>query len=95
MKLCWDEAKRKWTREERGLDFADAAAIFAGERLAFPDIRFDYGEERWITVGLLVGRMMVVVWTPRAGGRHVISMRKANEREQKKFGQRLGQIGRP
>ena len=94
MKLSWDEVKRRWTRDERGLDFADAATVFAGVKLEFPDLRFDYGEERWITVGLLEGRMMVVVWTPRDGGRHVISMRKANDREQKNFGERLGQVRR-
>ncbi len=41
---------------------------------------------RFITVGRLDGRMIVMVWTPAYAGRHVISMRKANAREQKKYG---------
>ena len=54
------------------------------------DDRFDYGEPRFITVGLLGARMVVVVWTPRGADRHVISTRKANEREQRRYGQQLG-----
>ena len=54
-----------------------------------PDERRDYGEPRIITVGLLRGRMVIVVWTPRGNARHVMSMRKANDREKARFGQRL------
>ncbi len=42
-----------------------------------------------ITVGYLKNRMMIVVWTPRGDNRHIISMRKANEREQNRFRQRF------
>jgi uncharacterized DUF497 family protein len=51
--------------------------------------RFDYGEERIVTIGLLRGRMVVVIWTPRGEVRHVISMRKANEREQAQYRRHL------
>jgi uncharacterized DUF497 family protein len=54
------------------------------------DVRFDYGEARFVTVGLLSGRMVVLAWTPRGNARRIISMRKANEREQERFGPRLG-----
>ena len=91
MRITYDQAKRDRTWAERGLDFADAAEIFAGKTLDFPDERFDYGEMRMITVGFLCGRMVVVVWTARGRARHVISMRKANEREQARFGERLGE----
>ena len=67
---------------ERGLDFADAALVFAGVTLEMEDIRKDYGEPRIICYGLLEGRMVVVGYTPRGADRHVFSMRKANEREQ-------------
>lgn len=50
------------------------------------DDRRDYGEARLITVGFLHARMVVVVWTPRGTDRHVISMRKANEREKARYG---------
>ena len=91
MRITFDPAKRAATLESRGIDFADAKRVFAGETLDFPDERCDYGEVRMITVGLLDGRMMIVVWTPRGEARRIISMRKANEREQARFGQRLGE----
>ena len=82
MRITFDPAKRKKTLAERGLDFADAALVFAGVTLEMEDIRKDYGEPRIICYGLLEGRMVVVGYTPRGAERHVFSMRKANEREQ-------------
>jgi uncharacterized protein len=89
MKITFDPAKREWTLRERGLDFRDAPEVFAGLRLEHPDERRDYGEVRMITIGYLRGRMVVVGWTPRGNARHVFSMRKANEREQKKYSQEI------
>jgi len=63
--------------------------VFASLLTENADTRFDYGEERRITVGLLRDRMVVVVWTWRGEDRHVISMRKANERERVRFGGKL------
>ena len=91
MAVTFDQSKRDRTLQQRGLDFADAYAVFAGATIDFEDGRRDYGELRMICVGALRGRMVVVAWTPRGEDRHVFSMRKANEREQKKFGQRLFQ----
>ena len=76
---------------DRGIDFADAALVFSGTTLDYQDDRKDYGETRMISVGYLHSRLMVVIWTPRGDSRHIISMRKANEREQTRFGQRLEQ----
>ncbi len=90
MKLSWDEAKRQQTLTERGLDFADAAEMFANRTYTFPDERKAYGEARNVTIGFLRERMMVVVWTQRSATRHIISMRKANEREIAKYQDRLG-----
>ena len=89
MEISFDSEKRSWTLENRSLDFADTAKVFAGRKLEFPDIRQDYGEERMITVGLLDERMVVIVWTKRDSARRIISLRKANDREQRKFRQRL------
>jgi uncharacterized protein len=91
MKITCDPAKRAATLAERGLDFEDAAEVFAGETLDFPDDRRDDGEVRTITVGHLRGRMVIVVWTPRGNARHVISMRKANDREKTRYAKRLGE----
>ena len=85
MKLTWDEAKRKITLAGRGLDFAWASQIAGVFEYLIEDTRFDYDEKRYVSLGKINGRLCVVVWTPRDGGRHIISMRKANDREQKYY----------
>ncbi|MEK7372983.1 MAG: BrnT family toxin [candidate division NC10 bacterium] len=81
MRITFDQVKRAKTLTERGLDFADAALIFAGVTVEIEDTRKNYGEKRVICYGLLAGRVVVVGYTPRGADRHVFSMRKANERE--------------
>lgn len=81
MRLTFDPAKRAKTLAERGLDFEDAAIVFSGTTVEIEDRRRNYGEPRIICYGLLAGRMVVVGYTPRAGVRHIFSMRKANSRE--------------
>jgi uncharacterized DUF497 family protein len=83
--ITFDPKKRERTLDERGLDFADAAAVFGGRHFTVDDDRRDYGEPRFISVGFLNGRMVIVVWTPRGDVRHVISMRKTNARETRKY----------
>jgi uncharacterized protein len=83
--ITFHSAKRDRTLRERGLDFADAKEVFAGATFSFEDRRSDYGEDRVITFGLLAGRLVVVGWTPRGDDQHVFSMRKANDREQRKY----------
>ena len=89
MDISFDRAKRDLTLRERGLDFADAQRVFDGRSFTFEDDRFDYPEPRFSTIGLLGERMVVVIWTETQAGRRVISMRKANEREQSRYRQRL------
>ena len=89
MEISFDPAKRKTTLALRGLDFADAARIFEGPIYETEDDRFDYPERRYSTIGLLDGRMVVIIWTETEKGRRIISMRKANEREQAKYRSRL------
>jgi len=89
MEIEFDPSKRNKTLDERGLDFALAADVFAGKHFTGEDAREDYFESRFITVGLLEGRMVVMVWTPRGEARRIISMRKANEREQARYANRL------
>jgi uncharacterized DUF497 family protein len=83
--ISFDPAKRQWTLQQRGLDFVDAERVFAGRTLEFQDVRRDYGEERIVCLGLLQGRIVVIVYTQRSFYRHIISMRKANAREQRRF----------
>ena len=86
----WDEAKRTKTITERGLDFADAEQVFEARNVTVADQRRDYGEPRLITIGPLQGRIVVVVWTRCGDGQRIISMRKANDRETRRFQARMG-----
>lgn len=81
MKVEFDPVKRMATLLERGLDFADAPLIFNGDVFTRTDSRCDYGEERFITTGMLGTRVVVLVWTWRGAVLRIISMRYANERE--------------
>jgi len=81
VKIEFDAAKREKTLEERGLDFARAGEVFDGRHFTGQDSRQDYEEDRFITVGLLDARLVVLVRTPRREARRIISMRKANDRE--------------
>ena len=81
MDLEFDHDKRNKTLQERGLDFARAVEVFAGVHFTGQDTRSNYAEDRFITVGTLDARLVVLVWTPRGEVRRIISMRKANDRE--------------
>jgi uncharacterized protein len=95
MRIRFDLRKRLRTVEQRGLDFLDAESIFAGPTIEAPDRRRDYVEERIVCFGLLRGRAIIVVYTERNGIRHIISMRKANDREQRRFLPHLCSAGDP
>jgi hypothetical protein len=87
----WDEAKNRSNFAKHGLDFADAEQVLAGPCVTFDDDRYEYGEKRLITLGLLAGRVIVIAHAPRgADATRIISMRKANRREQKIYQKRLG-----
>ena len=89
MKITFDPAKRMKTLAERGVDFADARFVFEGLTFTLLDDRFDYGEDRYQIYGQLQGRLVTVVWTPRGADRHVISMRKCNDREKARYRKQL------
>lgn len=90
MQIEFDTDKRGKTLAERGLDFARASEVFAGVTVTIEDVRQNYGEARFTTIGTLDGRSIVLVWTPRGEARRIISMRKANEREIEKYSPTLG-----
>ena len=89
MQIEFDAVTRAATLKARGLDMARAGEVFAGATLTVEDDRRDYGEDRFITVGFLGDSMVVVVWTPRKVGARIISMRKANDREQRLYSGRF------
>ena len=90
MQITFDEGKRRKTLDERGLDFANAGRVFDGSEFTWVDDRFDYGEIRYNTFGSLDGRLIALTWTIRGDKRHIISMRKANEREQARYRRAMG-----
>jgi hypothetical protein len=85
MRFVWHEPKRQMTLQKRRLDFADAERLFAGPTFTFEDDRKDYGETRWVTLGLLEGKVIVVVHAESTEEIRVISMREADRDEQRLF----------
>ena len=78
----WDEHKRLSNACKHGIDFRDAVAVFEGNTVLMEDERFNYGERRFVSLGLLRGRVIVVVHTEQAGVTCIISARKATKYEQ-------------
>jgi hypothetical protein len=89
VEIEFDQDKRDKTLQERGLDFARAGEVFASVTVTIEDICRDYGETRYISVGLLDLRAVILVWTPRGKARRIISMRYANDREKEKYSKHL------
>ncbi len=85
MRFSWSEAKRQSNLLEHGLDFVDAPRVFEGLTYTFEDNRFDYGEERFVTLGLLDGVIVSIVHTESPRLIRLISFRKATKREQAIF----------
>jgi uncharacterized protein len=81
VEIEFDPAKRDWTLRERGLDFAKAERIFEALALTFDDSREDYGEDRFLTYGLMDEVIVACVWTVRGERRRIISLRKAEKDE--------------
>lgn len=85
MNLEWDERKRTANLRKHGIDFVGCEAIFDGVTKTMVDDRRDYGEERFVTFGLLEGRVVAVAHTETADTIRVISIRKATKHEQVLF----------
>ena len=82
MQYTWHEPKRRANLKKLGLDFREANEVFAGPTFTFEDDRADYGEQRWVTIGLLDKTVVIVVHTETENEIRVISMRKADHDEQ-------------
>jgi uncharacterized protein len=82
MEFEWDESKRIANLHKHGIDFSAVPAMFDGSMVTIEDERFDYGEERFVTFGLLQGRVIAVVHTEREDCIRIISARKATKYEQ-------------
>ena len=89
VKFEWDEQKNKTNIKKHGIDFRDAQDIFHSIRLSFEDKRREYREKRIITVGLIGKSVCVVVYTMRDDAIRLISARKANGRERRRYYERI------
>lgn len=87
MRYEWDENKRQLNLHKHGFDFEDAKEIFSSPLLVQLDTRQDYGEDRWVAIGFLRYRVVVMVYTEddEHDVRRIISLRKALSYEQKRF----------
>ena len=85
MRFLWHEPKRQTNLKKHGLDFVDAKHIFRGPLFTFEDNRESYGEQRWITLGLLGTKVIVIVHTETEDAIRVISMREADNDEKLLF----------
>lgn len=85
MEFDWNGAKHERNVAERGFGFDFAALIFTGETIEVEDTRRDYGETRIQAIGEAEGIVLFVVYTERDGVRWIISARKADRRERRRW----------
>ena len=81
MRFTWSEAKRRANLTAHGLDFVDAPRVFEGPTFTFEDDRFDYSEQRFVTLGFLEGVPVSIVHTETPHRIRIISFRKATKKE--------------
>ena len=81
----WDEAKRAANIAKHGLDFSEIERFDWAEAVLVRDVRRPYGETRMIAYGPIMGRLHAVTFTRRGEAYRIISLRKANNREQATF----------
>ncbi|WP_417909185.1 BrnT family toxin [Candidatus Electronema sp. PJ] len=88
MELSFDPEKNETNIRELGLSFTMVENFDWNSAVIVEDVREDYGERRYQTLGFVDGHLHMVVFTPRNGKIHVISFRRANKkRERKKYGE--------
>ena len=85
MEFEWDEDKRSEVFEERGVDFLRASLIFEGPVLTHADRRWDYGEKRFVSVGMVEDDCYVVVHTNRGDVTRIITAWKGGRREREEY----------
>jgi uncharacterized DUF497 family protein len=86
MEFEWNENKNKSNFEKHSIDFIDAKEIFKDENSKIaPDLRKDYGEERWKIIGKVYGSIISVIYTTRNKATRIISARKASSFERGEY----------
>ncbi len=85
MTFEWNDEKRRQNISKHGVDLIYAALIFEGPTLTKIDDRLDYGEERFISLGLVNGTAFVVVHTQRGENIRLISAWKGSRKDYEKY----------
>ncbi len=85
MGITYDPEKCARNVRERALSFEEVEDFEWNSAYVLEDARKDYGERRFQALGEIGGRVYMLVFTPRGRGVHVISVRKANRREIKRY----------
>ncbi len=85
MKVEWTDAKRLSNLRKHRLDFVDAKEALEGAVISFEDDRFDYTEDRFVSIGMVKGTVVVIAHTEREETVRVISMRKATRNERRLY----------
>jgi uncharacterized protein len=83
--ISFDAAKNARNVATQGISFEQALAFEWDNALIVADTRRDCGERRYQAFGLIAERLHVLVFTPRSRKTHIISLRKANKREVKRY----------
>ena len=89
----WDDKKRLLNLEKHKIDFADVIQLFKNPYLTKEDKRKDYGEKRWIALGIVNKVIVVIVFTQRAQTIRIISARKANKIERSIYNEKFKKRG--
>ncbi|MGB9151455.1 MAG: BrnT family toxin, partial [Alphaproteobacteria bacterium] len=76
------EQKRRQNIAKHGVDFEQMAIFDWETALGYQDERRDYSEPRFLVFDKISGRLYACVYTPRRNVKRIISLRKANEREE-------------
>jgi uncharacterized protein len=89
MEFEWDEDKRLANIKNHGIDFIDISEVFDGDIVTIEDDRYSYGEQHFVTFGLLKGSVVAVVNTDRGEFIRIISVRKATKNESRTYFQAI------
>ncbi len=82
MQIVFDPNKDAANKEKHGISLVDGSDFEWNEAVLWPDVRWDYGEARMVGIGYIGNRLFVIIFVDRAQERRIISLRKANKREE-------------
>ena len=85
MAFEWDPAKARLNLKKHGIAFEAAVRFEFDTAVTFDDMRADYGERRQIAIGFIGDRLCVMAFTSRGKKTRIISLRKANAREKRRY----------